>query len=315
MNIKKRGDLSIEELVKLILGALVLVAIIVLLAQLVKIAHSNVQAEQANNTMNKLEYEIQRWNLPEGMEKEFLVESPVNYFIWAFNSKACICPKDFLSNSDILKSNNKESDIFKVCSSSGFCISNINAEMFSGQVGSMDSSGRPFDTQMMCPGYLSHCVVIKTVPLFLKLKNESGKILISAIDNSNTGKMKILDDLSNTIDGVKRSGSGVFTINLKDSVLGVGDGKLCLCQSLSPSGKWEPGADWKLCKDSGFCKNINYKIGFVDENTWHMEGDTTTGISLDAAPLDLNIEKDASGNVVIKVHRTTWQLIRSSFGG
>ena len=97
----KRGDIGIEEVVKIIIAIAVLIILVVLFTTLMKVITGNLKADQAKNTLNNLVYEIEK--LKDGQEKEFLVEGPVGWFLWTNQEKLCFFPYSCLKTTALSK--------------------------------------------------------------------------------------------------------------------------------------------------------------------------------------------------------------------
>lgn len=90
MMLNKRGStLAMEEVVKFILGVIVIVFLLLLAFELFKIIYSNVEKEQAENTLENIVYQIERLEL--GNTTDFLIEGPKDWILVDIENKLCFC--------------------------------------------------------------------------------------------------------------------------------------------------------------------------------------------------------------------------------
>lgn len=93
--LNKRGDLGTEEIVKIVLAIAVFVVIIILAVALIKIVNSNLKQEQAESTLERLVFEIDRIGYAD--KEVFLIDGPKDWFLFIRNDTSdnktlCICP-------------------------------------------------------------------------------------------------------------------------------------------------------------------------------------------------------------------------------
>jgi len=89
MNNKRGSTLSVEEVVKLVLGIMALVILMLLFVALLNIFIAHTKQQQAKSTIENIQYEVNRAN--EGETKEILVESPEDWILLFEGNRICSC--------------------------------------------------------------------------------------------------------------------------------------------------------------------------------------------------------------------------------
>jgi len=118
MIIGKRGStLAMEEVVKFILGVIIVIFLIFLAVELFNIISSNVEKEQAKNTLENIVYQIEKAKT--GETNALLVESPVQWLFVSNKTSLCIC--NVPASAFVSKKLGKD-ELFSMCSALSVCV-------------------------------------------------------------------------------------------------------------------------------------------------------------------------------------------------
>jgi hypothetical protein len=129
----KRGEMTTNEIIKMVIGIIILGFMIYLGYKLAGVITTNRDVEKAKSTFEDLTFQIEK--LEEGQEKTFLVEGPSEWFFYSFSGELCFFPlscldsatkKDLLTDEQIKAG---ADNVLPICRSSGFCKSSLNVKI------------------------------------------------------------------------------------------------------------------------------------------------------------------------------------------
>lgn len=183
----KRGTLSVDEIVKLILGLAVFIFILFILFGIYNIVSGSLKQQQAKTALDNIVYEI--GNLSDGGSKEILIESPKDWVFLGRGKKVCYCDPQssmYPLKKDVGTSTTYLDNNLKVCEQYGSCQTIENEVLFS----SLFNTCMPRDTtKKLSDDYLKYipdCIYVSQVP-FILVVSRIGSTLSFAQKNAKEG--------------------------------------------------------------------------------------------------------------------------------
>ncbi len=184
----KRGTLSVEEIVKLILGVAVFIFILFILFGVYNIVSGSLKEQQAKIALENIIYEIK--NLSDGDSKEVLIESPKGWALVGRGKKVCYCAPQssmYPLKTDVGTSTNYLDNNLKVCEKYGVCQIIEDEALFSSLLNTCMPSG--VTLKKLSDSYLKYipdCIYVSQVPFILVI-SRVGKTISFAQKNGKEG--------------------------------------------------------------------------------------------------------------------------------
>jgi len=172
----KRGTLSVEEIVKLILGLAVFIFILFILFGVYNIVSGSLKEQQAKTALENIVYEINK--LESGASKEVIIESPKGWALLGRGNKVCYCALQssmYPLKADVGTSTNYLDKNIELCGKSGVCQTVEDEVLFS----YLFNTCMPRDAMLkkLSDDYLKYvpdCIYVSQVPFSLVI-NRVGK--------------------------------------------------------------------------------------------------------------------------------------------
>lgn len=183
----KRGTLSVDEMVKLILGLVVFIFILLILFGVYNIVSGSLKEQQAKTALSNIVYEI--GNLSDGGNKEILIESPKEWVFLGRGKKVCYCAPQssmYPLKSDVGVSTAYLEKNLQACENFGVCQTIEDEVIFSSVLNTCMPSAA---TKKLSDSYLKYipdCIYVSQVPFILVI-SRIGSTISFAQKNAKEG--------------------------------------------------------------------------------------------------------------------------------